>query len=174
LSAQKPGNCFTYAYNGIARSLLTPARVESARIKQSNVQIKALWDTGASLSLISREIASQLNLRYVSKIKLSTPSDKSFLSNVYLVNLYLPNNTVFPDLKVAEGVLNSCDMLIGMDVRIKGIEGSRYSGKNHENRVFLCWEDGSGRQIETNSANYSVKKPEKCGKKVYILSRYDV
>ena len=116
MSGKKPGNCFTYRYNGITKFLITPAGIESARNKRDTIEIKALWDTGASRSLIREEVASQLNLQSVSKIILSTPSDKNFPSNVYLVNLYLPNQTRFRDLQVAEGVLKNYDMLIGMDV----------------------------------------------------------
>ena len=126
----KPGLCFTYSYNGIARSLLTPAHIESARNKQNHIKINALWDTGATGSLISREVATQLNLQPVSKMIFSTPSDKKFTSNVYMVNLYLPNHTVFPDLRVAEGVLNNCDMLVGMDViRYGDFIVSNFEGK---------------------------------------------
>lgn len=132
MSERKPvkGNFFTYEYGGISRSLITPVRVESARNGQGAVDIKALWDTGASFSLINREAALKLNLRHVSKIILSTPSDKNFSSNVYLINLYLPNQTMFRDLKVAEGVLNGCDMLIGMDVITCGdFAVSNFGGK---------------------------------------------
>jgi predicted aspartyl protease len=116
----KQGYYFTYRYKGITRHLITPAKVEPINNKQNNIEIKALWDTGATFSLITQEVAIKLNLKPISKIMMSTPSDKNVPSNVYLINLYLPNNTMFPNLQVAEGVLNGCDMLIGMDVIING------------------------------------------------------
>jgi len=116
----KQGYYFTYRYQGISRHLITPAKVGPANNRQNKIEIKALWDTGAAFSLITQEVAKQLNLKPLSKTMISTPSDKNVVSNVYLINLSLPNNTMFPNLKVAEGVLNGCDMLIGMDVIING------------------------------------------------------
>jgi len=118
--AKGQGYYFTYEYNGISRHLITPARIISAKNKQDPVDIRALWDTGATCSLVKQETALRLNLLPVSKTFISTPSDKNKQSNVYLIDLYLPNGTMFPNLKVAEGELNNCDMLIGMDVISNG------------------------------------------------------
>jgi predicted aspartyl protease len=116
----KQGYYFTYEYRGISRRLITPAMIEAAKTKQKTIEIKALWDTGATCSLIRREVALQLNLQPISKTFISTPSDKNAPSNVYLISLHLPNDTTFPNLQVAEGELNGCDMLIGMDVICNG------------------------------------------------------
>ena len=110
------GLCFTCAYNGITRSLITLTGIESAINKQDKIEINALWDTGASLSLIKRDIAIRLNLQPVSKTFICTASDDNVPSNIYLVNLFLPNHTIINRVQVAEGVLKGCDMLIGMDV----------------------------------------------------------
>jgi len=139
LSDKKPkqGYYFTYEYNGISRHLITPAKIESAKNKQGTFDIKALWDTGATCSLIRREVALQLNLQPISKTFISTPSDKNKPSNVYLISLYLPNNTNFPNLQVAEGELNGCDMLIGMDVICNAILlFQTLEGKQHS--LFVC------------------------------------
>lgn len=128
--AKGQGYYFTYEYNGISRHLITPARIISTKnIKDIN-EVRALWDTGATCSLIKREVALKLNLRPVSKTFISTPSDKNTQSNVYLINLSLPNGTMFPNLQVAEGELNNCEMLIGMDVINHGdFIVSNYDGK---------------------------------------------
>jgi len=144
LSTQKPGYCFTYPYNTITGRIITPARIESARDKQNAVEIKALWDTGASRCLISQEVASRLNLQYISKTFLSTPSDKKYQSNVYLVNLHLPNNTKFIDLLVAEGVLNGCDMLIGMDI----ITAGDFIISNYNNKTTFTFRMPSLREFD--------------------------
>lgn len=128
--AKNHGYCFTYEYKGISRHLITPARVESKINKQNNIEIRALWDTGATCSLITKEVASKLNLKPVSKTFMSTPSAEFAPTNEYLISLDLPNNTTFPNLKVAEGVLNGCDMLIGMDVISNGdFAVSNFNGK---------------------------------------------
>jgi predicted aspartyl protease len=90
--------------------------IESAKETNERIGIKALWDTGAEKSLIRPEVAKKLNLLPVSMIKISTPTDKDKPSNVYLINLYLPNHAIVKDVRVAEGIPGGCDMLIGMDV----------------------------------------------------------
>jgi len=110
------GNNFTFEYNEIVRSLHTPVRIESAINTQNEIEIDGLWDTGAGCSLIRPEVASQLNLKRVSETFISTPSGKDIPSKVYIVNISLPNDAKIFNLLVVEGIPNSCDMLIGMDI----------------------------------------------------------
>ena len=104
------------ACDAIARSLPTEVLAESAANPNMAIKANALWDTGASCSLIRPEIAQKLNLKPISKTLMDTPSDKSVPSNVYLINIYLPNKAKIIGIQALEGTPNSCDMLIGMDV----------------------------------------------------------
>ena len=110
-----PGLCFTAKNTSIAYSLPAKVYVESPTTQKS-VEANAIWDTGASRSLIRPEIAAKLNLKPISKTFMDTPSDKSVPSNVYLINVYLPNRAKIMNIQALEGTPNSCDMLIGMDV----------------------------------------------------------
>jgi len=110
------GHNFTFEYNEIVRSLHTPVRIESAINTQGEIAIDGLWDTGAGCSLSRPEVASRLNLQRVSETFISTPSGKDIPSKVYIVNISLPNNAKILNLLVVEGIPNSCDMLIGMDI----------------------------------------------------------
>jgi len=110
------GLSFTSKYNGLARSLHTPVNVESAINPVVKIKIDALWDTGAGSSLIRPEVAAKLHLQPVSKTLISTPTDKDVPSNVYLIHIYLPNGAKIINVHACEGIPNSCDMLIGMDV----------------------------------------------------------
>jgi predicted aspartyl protease len=124
------GHNFTFEYNEIVRSLHTPIEIESAIKTEGIIKIDGLWDTGAGCSLIRPEVASRLSLQRVSETFISTPSGKNIPSKVYLVNIYLPNNAKIPNLLVVEGIPNSCDMLIGMDVINYGdFAISNYNGK---------------------------------------------
>jgi len=111
-----PGLSFTRKNTSIAHSLPTEVYVESASNPAGMVEANALWDTGASRSLIRPEIAAKLNLKSISKTFMDTPSDKSVPSNVYLINVFLPNRAKIMYIQALEGTPNSCDMLIGMDV----------------------------------------------------------
>lgn len=110
------GLSFTSRCNNLARVLPTEVLVESAVKTNTQIKIKAIWDTGASSSLIRPEVATALDLKPVSKELMSTPSDKDVPTNVYLINLYLPNRVKVLEVRVLEGTPNACDMLIGMDV----------------------------------------------------------
>ena len=107
---------FTVTFQGITRVLNTLVKVESTVNSNDNLEVMALWDTGASCSLIRPEVAAKLNLKVLSKTLMSTPSDKDVPTNVYLINIILPNGARIVDVRALEGTPNSCDMLIGMDV----------------------------------------------------------
>lgn len=113
--SKKVGNCFTGEFKGLARVLYSPVNIENALDKTKKENGKALWDTGATGSLITQAMAKKLGLLPISKAPITTPSG-SKLSDVYLVNLYLPNKVVIPEMKVLSGIPSNCDMLIGMDI----------------------------------------------------------
>lgn len=104
------------ACDTIARTLPTKVFIESTTNPNRMIKANALWDTGATSSLIRSDIAVNLNLKPLSKTLISTPTDKDVPSNIYLINIYLPNKAKIVDIQVLEGTPNSCDMLIGMDV----------------------------------------------------------
>ncbi|WP_461257550.1 retropepsin-like aspartic protease, partial [Treponema sp. R80B11-R83G3] len=110
-----PGLCFTATYKTISRTLRSKVHVQSP-ITKNDVEANAIWDTGASRSLITPKIATQLDLKPISKTLMATPSDKNIQSNVYLINVHLPNRATIVGVQALEGTPNSCDMLIGMDV----------------------------------------------------------
>jgi predicted aspartyl protease len=87
--------------------------------ESERVEIMALWDTGASGSLITKDLAKKLSLPPISRCIINTASGE-IESNVYLVDLYLPNGTIITGVRVSEGEPFGCDMLIGMDVITTG------------------------------------------------------
>ncbi|GAB6393451.1 MAG: SEC-C domain-containing protein [Treponematales bacterium] len=111
-----PGHCFTTTCRGLSRVLVNEVGVESAINPSGKKSFKVLWDTGASLSLVWPEVAAQLDMKPVSKTKISTPTSKDADSNLYLVNLYLPNQVRVLKVLVAEGIPGGTDMFIGMDI----------------------------------------------------------
>jgi predicted aspartyl protease len=118
MSEKKPTQdyCFTTVSSRISRVLRNEVVIESAIFPGEKLTIQAIWDTGATGSLIRPEIAVKLNLQSVGKTLMSTPTGKDVPSNVYSINLHLPNHVIIPKIPVSEGIPNNCDMLIGMDV----------------------------------------------------------
>lgn len=113
---------FTTDYRGRARVLQTQVRVgmpfdpeagEEPVIPEQDV--RAIWDTGATNTLITQAVANRLALKPIAVARCSTVSGEQ-LSNVYLVSLFLPNRLVVPEVRVYEGKIKGGDVLIGMDV----------------------------------------------------------
>jgi predicted aspartyl protease len=82
-------------------------------------QFEALWDTGASGTVISKTVVDKLGLKPIGKSKVFHANGESIV-NVYAVNLFLPNQVAFQFVKVTEGVLSGFDLLIGMDIITTG------------------------------------------------------
>lgn len=110
-----PGLSFTSTYPAISHVLGSKVFAVSP-VTKNTIEVKAIWDTGAMRSLIRPEIVVKLNLKPISKTLMDTPSDKNVPSNVYLLDIFLPNRATITSIQALEGTPNSCDMLIGMDV----------------------------------------------------------
>jgi predicted aspartyl protease len=109
------GQCFTTRCNGLSNILISKIGICNKLQNQQCVSDKvALWDTGATGSAITNNVATQLNLPIVNKQYCSTPSGIS-IHNVYLVDLILPNKVKIQNVRVIEANLKQ-DALIGMDI----------------------------------------------------------
>lgn len=78
--------------------------------------LKAVWDTGAMGTSISRALAEELQLDKSGVIEITGVTGTALCSK-YLVSLHLMNGIVIPELEVSDCEGNiGCDVLIGMDV----------------------------------------------------------
>lgn len=119
-------NAFTIEYNGIARMINSECGVSESFIPNikngPHPQVRkyvALWDTGATASVITQKVVNELKLRPTGMTKAFHAQGEGFV-NTYLVNILLPNSVGFHSLQVTEGTLNGFDVLIGMDIISKG------------------------------------------------------
>ena len=84
------------------------------------VEFIGLWDTGASGTVVSKQVVQRLGLLPTGKVKVYHANGEGIVST-YLINLALPNGVGFPFLRVSEGdLLGGIDLLIGMDVISQG------------------------------------------------------
>lgn len=80
----------------------------------------AIWDTGATNSVISKKVVDECGLKPISMTQVHTAGGTK-TSLVYLVNIVLRNNVGIPQIRVTEGNLrNDADVLIGMDIISQG------------------------------------------------------
>lgn len=79
------------------------------------VDCDAIWDTGATNTVITKEVAEALGLKPIGTTKVSHAGGVDN-TPVYLINITLPNKITITSLKVTEGKLRGTQVLIGMDI----------------------------------------------------------
>ena len=124
----------TVAYNGRTNVLKSKAWISVAfDPKKSdpppNIEFDAIWDTGASASVISKNVVTKCGLQPTGMVEVHTAGGQR-TRNSYLVCISLPNKVGFPTVKVTEGKINEADVLIGMDlIGLGDFSVSNYQGK---------------------------------------------
>lgn len=119
------------------------------------LRTKALWDTGATNCVVTKLTAKNLNLKPISVSKVFHADGES-LANVYLVNIYLPNNLVVPSVRVTECADNAGNfgMIIGMDVITMG----DFSITNFEDKSTVSFRIPSVKTIDYVQEADDLKK----------------
>jgi hypothetical protein len=83
-------------------------------------KFSAIWDTGATNSVITQKIIDVCQLKPIGMSRVNTANGPVDCP-VFLVNLMLPSNVGIHHLRVTRGqISDDIDMLIGMDVITKG------------------------------------------------------
>lgn len=119
---------FTIRYDERVSQIVTEVYVSSdifgvndtIQLESMNARpYKAVWDTGATNSVITQKIIDELELEFIGMTKVRSVSHV-VNSEVYLVCIYLPNGVSIPNLRVTKGSLGDIDLLIGMDIIREG------------------------------------------------------
>jgi hypothetical protein len=113
---------FTLKNPKVLRALITHCYIGEAHDKQyckgnppTKKQYQGLWDTGASASMISARVVKELGLKPIRQIE-TRHAQGSTMSNLYYINMMLPNGIEIANIAASEGILFDFDVLIGMDV----------------------------------------------------------
>ncbi len=117
---------FTIEYPSFADQLLTdyhlsklnPAGASGGKSKKL-FPFQAMWDTGANGSIISKNVANQLQLKPTGEKKLLGIGGIQTV-NEYLLRVHLPNEVGIITVDALEGGLDGFDILIGMDIINQG------------------------------------------------------
>lgn len=139
---------FTSVYNRLSNKIfsslvVTPPK-DIPNIKFENKEIQAIWDTGATHTCISCKLANALQLTPISKRETKTANGNR-VSDVYLIDLVLPNNVRVNNIQVT-GVelLDEVDALIGMDI----ISNGDFAITNSEGRTVFSFRTPSVTKID--------------------------
>lgn len=116
---------YEYEKRDTLRALISPCLVTRTKDtyrdwqppEPDDFQMVAQWDTGASFTLVTKDVVDVLGLKATGRrIKIHGATGE-YESDTYLVDLYLSEDIVFGSLLVAEmpGKFD-CQVLIGLDV----------------------------------------------------------
>jgi hypothetical protein len=152
-------HAFTITYQGRARVLTTkvgvclPVTLDEAKNNSIDIrQYTAIWDTGATNSVITKKVVEDLNLKPINVVKTNHAGGTS-MANVYLVNIALPNGVMAGQIKVTEAQLTENEdiaeseqnrVLIGMDI----IGGGDFAVTNFENKTTMSFRIPSAKMID--------------------------
>lgn len=112
-------HAFTATAQGKPNVLTSPCEiVQSGMPDEEFYTFHAIWDTGATHSAIIQGVVDQCGLQPIGKAKLdhAGTNDEPDETDVYLVNIRLPNRVVVENIRVSRGGFKGGDVLIGMDI----------------------------------------------------------
>ena len=122
-------SAFTVRFNKITRTLTCDVDATSYLGVKQTVKVKALWDTGATKSCISQNLADLIDLFPVGNDFLTSATETKQVPE-HFISLRLPNRLRFQARVMEIPKLQVCDILIGMDVIGLGdFAVSNYDGK---------------------------------------------
>lgn len=136
-----PFLAFTIKYTGRINRIITTAAVakafDPAVTDPSQVQFiktNALWDTGATGSVVTQETAQKLGLISIGSQPVNHAGGSSIV-NTYMVNLLLPNNVQIVGVRATEYPLGDFGVIIGMDVLSMG----DFAVTNNNNQTWVTF-----------------------------------
>lgn len=121
-----PFRSFTLSAQGRLNVLKTHAVVSAAfdpivnSPRPTEVEFEAIWDTGATNSVISQKVVDDCGLKPTGMTIVHT-GNGSRNSEVYFVNILLPNRVRFAHIRATKGDMSpQTHLLIGMDIISQG------------------------------------------------------
>jgi predicted aspartyl protease len=141
-------SAFTVAYNSRSNVLRSKATIGVAFHPSQSpipelVEFDAIWDTGATDSVISKKVVDRCGLQPIAMTRVYTASGEENCY-VYLVSIRLPNKVGFSNVKVTEGKIAGADLLIGMDL----IGIGDFAVTNFENKTVFSYRIPSVSRID--------------------------
>lgn len=138
---------------GLLRVLITDINVHLPGSPDYSA-IKAIWDTGASGSAITKKVAQQLGLVPSGMAQVNTANGLA-TQNTYTIDIGLPNKVIIQSIIATEidALTAGCDALIGMDVITLG----DFSITNHNGSTCMSFRVPSGHELDyVVNLNYGI------------------
>ncbi len=153
-----PAQAFTSkSNNGLLPDLRSKIHITAAgeeRKMPPKEEWTALWDTGATGSVISRPIIDSLQLQPVSMQRVASVQGE-YDTPCYYVDFWLPNHVIISNVLVTEGKPYGVHALIGMDI----IHSGDFAVSNFEGKTSFSFRIPSLGSIDFVNSTY--RTPEK-------------
>lgn len=113
---------YTKRYEEIVPALITPCAISASwdpleeKPEPVAVRYQCLWDTGATMSAVTRRVATDLGLSTEALIPIRHAGGASADVPQHYVNLQLPGGVLIVGRAVAQLPLASFDVIVGMDI----------------------------------------------------------
>ncbi len=157
-------DAFTTTADRIANRIITKVSICAAVSLQDNPEhliaheFTALWDTGASRSMISPRVSEKCGLELMTYSTIGTAGEAIQNAPTYLIDVILPHpsNPRIADILAAEGIHNApgFDILIGMDI----ISVGDFAISNHNGRSTFSFRWPSYEKIDFTQQHKSLTK----------------
>ncbi|MBO4327974.1 MAG: SEC-C domain-containing protein [Bacteroidales bacterium] len=156
-------HALTRSESKIVNVITTPVEVKNV-LTQASVHTNAIWDTGATSSVVTKDLATQLGLIPMGKTNVRGVHGVQVV-NTYFANLTLNNTMISMDIVVTEcdalSADNSIGMLVGMDVITKG----DFSVTNYQGKTVMSFRVPSIEKVDY-VAKLNAQSPATSQKKV--------
>jgi len=93
--------------------------VQNKQVKRVKIT-RSLWDTGASVSLISARVAKVLGLISIGQTGVSGYNEGIDVKDTFLVHIGLPTGDIVTNIMAMEFDSDEYDVVIGMDIICNG------------------------------------------------------
>lgn len=161
---------FTLEYDKLVRALIGPVliidRSSNSSLNKNSIRCaselthKAIWDTGATNTVISNALANQMNLIPVSMTSVKTINGTN-IAYQYFVDIILTNNVCIKQVLVSGGELDGFDLLIGMDIITLG----DFAITNANKKTIFSFHSPSQQFIDfVNQKNIPIRTDKKTGR----------
>lgn len=120
----------------------------------NNCKVKAIWDTGATATVITQNVVNSLGLSPTGMSHVNTANGPT-IQNTYIIDVVLPNRVTVKDVTVtgANSLSGGCEVLIGMDI----ISLGDFSVTNHKSVTCMSFRIPSIHELDyTKNINFKI------------------
>jgi hypothetical protein len=121
-------------YNCLPSEIISDVKIISLDNPSLNSVYRGVWDTGATTSLITHKVFSELNLTPVDIVTVHGVNSSKRVPMV-VFDLILPNGIKISDVRATVSEIRGVDMLIGMDI----IQLGDFSISNFEEKTVFTF-----------------------------------